>query len=72
MHTNCTNIVSHRHRVSRRAVYFLVHFFWLAIACEPGLRAQQVLTWDQVKAKFEQVNPALKADADNVDEMKAE
>jgi len=34
--------------------------------------AQQVLTWDQVKAKFEAVNPALKADADNVDEMKAE
>src|SRR5580658_1921377 len=34
--------------------------------------AQQVLTWDQVKAKFEAVNPALKADADNVDEMRAE
>jgi cobalt-zinc-cadmium efflux system outer membrane protein len=34
--------------------------------------AQQSLTWDQVKAKFEAVNPALKADADNVDEMKAE
>jgi cobalt-zinc-cadmium efflux system outer membrane protein len=34
--------------------------------------AQQALTWDQVKAKFEAVNPALRADADNVDEMKAE
>jgi outer membrane protein, heavy metal efflux system len=34
--------------------------------------AQQPFTWDQVKAKFEAVNPALKADADNVDEMKAE
>jgi cobalt-zinc-cadmium efflux system outer membrane protein len=34
--------------------------------------AQQSLTWDQVKAKFESVNPALKADADTVDEMKAE
>jgi cobalt-zinc-cadmium efflux system outer membrane protein len=34
--------------------------------------AQQSLTWDQVKAKFEAVNPALKADADNVDEMRAE
>jgi cobalt-zinc-cadmium efflux system outer membrane protein len=44
----------------------------LAIGFEPGLHAQQALTWDQVKAKFEQVNPALKADADNVDEMKAE
>jgi cobalt-zinc-cadmium efflux system outer membrane protein len=37
-----------------------------------GLSAQTSLTWDQVKAKFELVNPALKADADNVDEMKAE
>jgi outer membrane protein, heavy metal efflux system len=35
-------------------------------------RAQQSLTWDEVKARFEAANPALKADADNVDEMKAE
>jgi len=34
--------------------------------------AQQALTWDQVKAKFELVNPVLKADAANVEEMKAE
>jgi cobalt-zinc-cadmium efflux system outer membrane protein len=34
--------------------------------------AQQALTWDQVRAKFEAVNPALKADAYNVDEMQAE
>jgi cobalt-zinc-cadmium efflux system outer membrane protein len=34
--------------------------------------AQQALTWEQVKAKFEAVNPALKSDADNVDEMRAE
>jgi cobalt-zinc-cadmium efflux system outer membrane protein len=34
--------------------------------------AQQALTWEQVKAKFEAVNPTLKADAANVDEMKAE
>ena len=34
--------------------------------------AQQALTWDQVKAKFEAVNPVLKADAANVEEMKAE
>jgi len=31
----------------------------------------QSLTWDQVKAKFEAANPALKADALGVDEMKA-
>jgi outer membrane protein, heavy metal efflux system len=34
--------------------------------------AQQSLTWDQVKARFEVSNPLLKADADNVAEMKAE
>lgn len=43
---------------------------WFAlVAASP---AQQSLTWDQVKAKFEAVNPALKADADTVDEMRAE
>ncbi len=34
--------------------------------------AQQALSWDQVEARFEATNPALKADADNVDEMRAE
>jgi len=34
--------------------------------------AQQSLTWDQVKAKFEADNPTLRADQSNVDEMKAE
>jgi len=33
--------------------------------------AQQSLTWEQTKARFEAANPELKADADNVDEMKA-
>jgi cobalt-zinc-cadmium efflux system outer membrane protein len=33
--------------------------------------AQQALTWDQVKAKFQAVNPALRADAINVEELKA-
>jgi outer membrane protein, heavy metal efflux system len=41
------------------------------LAC-PRACAQQALSWDQVKAKFEATNPALKADADNVDEMRAE
>ena len=36
------------------------------------LSAQQALTWDQIRAKFEASNPALKADAFGVDEMKAE
>ena len=34
--------------------------------------AQQSLSWEQVKARFEAANPALKADASNVDEMRAE
>jgi cobalt-zinc-cadmium efflux system outer membrane protein len=42
------------------------------LAASSAARAQQALTWDEVKAKFEASNPALKADADNVDEMKAE
>jgi cobalt-zinc-cadmium efflux system outer membrane protein len=33
--------------------------------------AQASLTWEQVKARFEAANPALKADALGVDEMKA-
>jgi cobalt-zinc-cadmium efflux system outer membrane protein len=34
--------------------------------------AQNSLTWEQVKARFEAANPVLKADAANVEEMKAE
>jgi cobalt-zinc-cadmium efflux system outer membrane protein len=34
--------------------------------------AQQALSWDQVKARFEAANPTLKADALNVDELRAE
>jgi cobalt-zinc-cadmium efflux system outer membrane protein len=51
-----------------------------AVACglmaawmiSPVVLAQQPLDWDQVKARFIAGNPALRADADNVDEMKAE
>ena len=42
------------------------------ILADGKIWAQQALTWDQVKARFEATNPALKADADNVDEMRAE
>jgi cobalt-zinc-cadmium efflux system outer membrane protein len=34
--------------------------------------AQQSFTWEQIKSKFEAANPALKADALGVDELKAE
>ncbi len=45
---------------------------WLGLVIAQASSAQQALTWEQVKAKFEASNPALKADADNVAEMKAE
>lgn len=58
------------------AIRFSLHGLWIRwvvlIIAPAAACAQQALTWDQVKAKFEASNPALKADADNVDEMKAE
>src|ERR1700677_4874519 len=42
------------------------------VACSIPVAAQQSFTWEQLKAKFEAANPVLKADALNVDEMKAE
>jgi cobalt-zinc-cadmium efflux system outer membrane protein len=45
----------------------------LCIAClATSAAAQQALTWEQVRAKFEAANPTLKADEVNVQEMKAE
>lgn len=42
------------------------------LLCQPVLSvAQQSLTWDQVKSKFEATNPVLKADTDTIDEMRA-
>src|SRR5271154_5559293 len=56
--------------LSRTAAGPAVLGILLAASCPA--RAQQALTWDQVKAKFEAANPALKADAMSVDEMRAE
>jgi cobalt-zinc-cadmium efflux system outer membrane protein len=49
---------------------FAAALTWLAITNLP-LGAQTAFTWDQVKDKFEANNPTLKADAINVQEMKA-
>ena len=54
------------------ASLFVASLFVALFVASPAASAQQALTWDQVKMKFEASNPALKADADNVDEMKAE
>jgi cobalt-zinc-cadmium efflux system outer membrane protein len=43
----------------------------LLVLAPAFVAGQQSLTWDEVKAKFEAANPALKADALGVDEMKA-
>jgi outer membrane protein, heavy metal efflux system len=45
----------------------------VGLACVPArVAAQQALTWGEVKSRFESVNPTLKADALNVDEMRAQ
>ena len=56
---------------SRRSGAMIFAVF-LLLFCAAGASAQQSLTWDQVKAKFEATNPALQADQSNVDELKAE
>jgi len=43
----------------------------LAPAMTHAQTGTQALTWEQVKAKFETVNPALRADQMGVDELKA-
>jgi outer membrane protein, heavy metal efflux system len=44
-----------------------------ALTAAPGcMGAQQVLTWGQVKARFEAANPALKADTLGVDETRTQ
>jgi len=56
----------------RRNIGGVVGCLCLALFTNISGRCQQPLTWDQARAKFEANNPALKADADNVDEMRAE
>ena len=72
MHTNYAAIRLVPSCARRWAVRMTIFALLMGLALTPGAHGQQALTWDQAKAKFEQVNPALKADADNVDEMKAE
>jgi cobalt-zinc-cadmium efflux system outer membrane protein len=58
-------------RASLRGLWIALIMAGSAQAQAPA-QPQHTLTWDQAKARFEASNPALKADADNVDEMKAE
>jgi cobalt-zinc-cadmium efflux system outer membrane protein len=50
--------------------FFLLSALLFIMAFVP-VQAQQQLTWEQLKARFEAANPQLKADALAVDEMKA-
>ena len=72
MHTNYTDVpLTHSPcTVTGWCARLLCGLSILVLA--PERARQQALTWDQVKSRFEAVNPALKADADNVDEMQAE
>jgi outer membrane protein, heavy metal efflux system len=45
---------------------------WLLLAVALGASAQQTLTWEQVRLKFEQNNPTLLADQMNIDESRAQ
>jgi outer membrane protein, heavy metal efflux system len=46
--------------------------FFLLLGCGLEAGAQQALTWDQVRTRFESTNPTLLADKLNIDESKAE
>ena len=58
-------------KTARRFLLVLCAAELLCAFAVPAL-GQQALTWDEVRSRFIASNPALKADADNVDEMKAE
>jgi outer membrane protein, heavy metal efflux system len=57
--------------VSSRSIDRISFAALLIFFCTGHTFAQQALTWDQVKAKFEAVNPAMKADQIGVDELRA-
>ena len=45
---------------------------WLVVAASLRVSAQQTLTWEQVRMRFEQNNPKLLADRLSIDESKAQ
>jgi cobalt-zinc-cadmium efflux system outer membrane protein len=45
---------------------------FLLLGCGLKAGAQQALTWEQVRARFEQSNPTILADSLNIDESRAE
>jgi len=59
------------HNFSLTAWLWLWLWLWIMFAAASG-RAQQALTWEQVRARFEQSNPTLLADRLSVDESRAQ
>src|SRR6516164_8071359 len=45
---------------------------FLLFSAAEACSAQQSLTWEQVKSRFEATNPTLKADALSIDESRAQ
>ncbi|MGD0445785.1 MAG: TolC family protein [Edaphobacter sp.] len=61
-----------RHKIQRKCIGRLCLSILLLPLFIGEASAQQSYTWEQIENKFEATNPALKADANNVDELKAE
>ncbi|MBT9332310.1 TolC family protein [Acidipila sp. 4G-K13] len=61
-----------RRRSLLRRIFFCLVTCLAALLWSQPLLAQNDYTWDQIKARFEAANPTLKADAINVQEVKAE
>ena len=60
------------HQPRKRHLFFCLFAGCALMLFVKPTAAQQSYTWDQVKTKFEAANPALKADALGVDELRAE
>src|SRR5580658_3488575 len=73
MEIRCRN---RRWQLKSKPISSIARCTWIcvfgAVSVASVAHAQEALTWEQVKAKFEAANPALKADQLNVEEMKAE
>ena len=52
--------------------FSLVAWLWLLTAAASSASAQQTLTWEQVRLRFEQNNPTLLADKPSIDESRAQ
>jgi cobalt-zinc-cadmium efflux system outer membrane protein len=52
--------------------FSLVAWLWLLVAAVVSASAQQTFTWQQIRDKFEAVNPTLLADTLSIDESRAQ